>query len=208
MRWGWSAAAMVLLAVAALAADKPENLAVLPCPQGTASDPACNPSKADLKKAKVDFARALKLQKAGHFDEAFEEFDAAARLVPKNLEYVTALAMVRQQLVFNHLQRGSDDLTHGKNIEAQAEFRSAANLDPQNDFAQERLRDSLAEWAPRVADAPRVVLESPEIRVVPNPALHEFHFRGDSHALLTQVGMCTSTWSQSTSLPPCGPRVM
>jgi len=38
-----------------------------------------------------------------------------------------------------------------------------------------------------VADAPRVVLESPEIRVVPNPALHEFHFRGDSHALLTQV---------------------
>ena len=30
MRWGWSAAAIVLLAVAALAADKPENLAVLP----------------------------------------------------------------------------------------------------------------------------------------------------------------------------------
>ena len=186
MRWGWSAAALVLLAVAALAADKPENLAVLPCPQG-AIDPACNPSKTDLKKAKVDFERALKLQKAGKFDEAFVEFDAAARLVPKNLEYVTSLAMVRQQLVFNHLQRGSDDLNKGKNIEAQAEFRSAANLDPQNEFAQQQLRDSLAEWAPRVAEAPRVVLESPEIRVVPNPALHEFHFRGDSHALLTQV---------------------
>ena len=186
MRWGWSAGAVVLLAAAALAVDKPEGLAVLPCPQGTAG-PACNPSKADLKKAKVDFARALKLQKAEHFDEAFEEFDAAARLVPKNLEYVTSLAMVRQQLVFNHLQRGSDDLTHGRNVEAQAEFRSAANLDPQNEFAQQRLRDSLTEWRPKIADAPRVVLESPEIRVVPNPALHEFHFRGDSHALLTQV---------------------
>jgi type II secretory pathway component GspD/PulD (secretin) len=32
-----------------------------------------------------------------------------------------------------------------------------------------------------------VVAESTEVRVVPNPALHEFHFRGDSHALLTQV---------------------
>ena len=187
MRWGWSAAAIVALAVAALAADKPENLAVLPCPQDAATDPACNPSKADLKKAKVDFARALKLQKADHFDEAFEEFDAAARLVPKNLEYVTSLAMARQQLVFNHLQRGSDDLTRGKNVEAQAEFRSAANLDPQNEFAQQRLQDSLTEWTPKIAEAPRVVLESPEIRVVPDPALHEFHFRGDSHALLTQV---------------------
>jgi hypothetical protein len=32
-----------------------------------------------------------------------------------------------------------------------------------------------------------VVAESSELRVVPNPVLHEFHFRGDSHALLTQV---------------------
>jgi general secretion pathway protein D len=32
-----------------------------------------------------------------------------------------------------------------------------------------------------------VVEESTEVRVVPNPDLHEFHFRGDSHALLSQV---------------------
>jgi general secretion pathway protein D len=185
MRRGRSAVTIAVLAVAAFAADEPQNLAVLPCPQ--ASDPACNPSKADLKKSKTAFEKALKLQKAEHFDEAFEEFDTAARLVPKNLEYVTALAMVRQQLVYDHIKHGNDDLTKGKLVEAQAEFRSASNLDPQNEFAQQRLRDSLVEWTPKTTGAPSVVAESLEIRVLPNPALHEFHFRGDSHALLTQV---------------------
>ncbi len=186
MRWGWSVLAIAALATAALAADQPNNLAVLPCPQA-ASDSACNPSKEDLKKSKDAFAKALKLQKAEHFDEAYQEFDTAARLVPKNLEYVTALAMVRQQLVFDHLQHGNDDLTKGKLVEAQAEFRSASNLDPQNEFAQQRLRDSLAEWSQKMTGPPQVVAESWEVRVVPDPALHEFHFRGDSHALLTEV---------------------
>jgi general secretion pathway protein D len=187
MRWGWLALTIAVFAAAAIAADEPQTLALLPCPQSAASDPACNPSKADLKKSKAAFSKALKLQKAERFDEAYEEFDAAARLVPRNVEYVTALAMVRQQLVFNHLQRGNDDLTKGKLVEAQAEFRSASNLDPQNEFAKQRLYDSMTEWAPRLTGAPRVVVESAEVRVVPSPDLHEFHFRGDSHTLLTQV---------------------
>ena len=118
MGWRWSAVAIVAFAVVALAADQPQNFAVLPCPQAAASDPACNPSKADLKKSKIAFSKALKLQKAERFDEAFAEFDTAARLVPKNVEFVTALAFVRQQLVFDHLQRGNDDLTKGKLVEA------------------------------------------------------------------------------------------
>ena len=186
MRWGWSVLAMAGFAIAAWAADEPQNLALLSCAQAVSSNPACNPSKADLKKSKIAFSKALKLQKAEHFDEAYEEFDTAARLVPRNVEYVTALAMVRQQLVYDHLQQGNGDLTKGKLVEAQGEFRSAANLDPDNEFAKQRLNDSMAEWAPKASEGPRVV-ESVEVRAVPNPALHEFHFRGDSHALLTQV---------------------
>jgi general secretion pathway protein D len=186
MRWGWLVVAMATFAVVALAADESQNLALLSCPQGVSSNAACNPSKADLKKSKAAFSKALKLQKAEQFDEAYEEFDTAARLVPRNVEYVTALAMVRQQLVYDHLQHGNDDLTKGKLVEAQGEFRSAANLDPENEFAKQRLLDSMAEWAPKAAEKPRVV-ESAEVRVVPSPALQGFHFRGDSHALLTQV---------------------
>ena len=187
MRWGWSAVAIAAFGVAALAADQPQNLAALACAQAAPSDAACNPSQADLKKSKAAFSKALRLQKADRFDEAFKQFDAAVRLTPKNVEYVTALAMVRQQLVFDHLRLGNQDLAQGKQVEAQAEFRSASNLDPQNEFAQQRLRDSLAEWAPKTTGTPQVVAESAELRVVPNPGSHEFHFRGDSHALLTQV---------------------
>jgi general secretion pathway protein D len=186
MRWGWSAVAIAVLTTAAFAADETQHLALLPCPEGS-HEPACNPSKTDLKKSKAAFSKALQLQKAEHFDEAYQEFDTAARLVPKNVEYVTALALVRQQLVFDHLQRGNDDLAKGKLVEAQAEFRSASNLDPENEFAQQRLRDSLTEWTPKTTGTPRVVAESTSVQVVPNPAPQEFHFRGDSHALLTQV---------------------
>ena len=184
--WGFAGIAVAILATASLASDDSQKLALLPCPQGS-SEAACNPSKADLKSSKVAFAKALKLQKEERFDEAYRDFDTAARLVPRNVEYVTALALARQQLVFGHLQRGNVYLTSGKAVEAQAEFRSAANLDPENEFAKQRLRDSMIEWAPKMTDPPRVVVESAELRVVPNPELHEFHFRGDTHELLTQV---------------------
>jgi general secretion pathway protein D len=180
-------AAFTIVVVAAFAADEPQNLAILSCAQAAPSDTACNPSKADLKKSKIAFAKALKLQKEDRFEEAYQNFDTAARLVPSNVEYVTALALDRQQLVFGHLQRGNDDLAKGKAVEAQAEFLSAANLDPENEFAKERLRDAIAEWAPPIPEVAPVVVESSELRVVPNPELHEFHFRGDTHALLTQV---------------------
>src|SRR5271154_1175150 len=156
MRWGWLAVAIAVLAAAAFAADEMQHLALLPCPPES-REPACNPSKIDLKKSKAAFSKALQLQKSEHFDEAYEEFDAAARLVPKNVEYVTALAMVRQQLVFDHLQRGNNDFANGNLVEAQAEFRSASNLDPQNEFAQQRLRDSQTEWSPKLTGSPRVV---------------------------------------------------
>jgi general secretion pathway protein D len=183
---GIAGVAAAILVTAAFASDDPPAVALLPCPQG-ASEAACNPSKGDLKTSKIAFAKALKLQKEERFDEAYQDFDTAARLVPRNIDYITALALTRQQLVFGHLQRGNDDLTTGKVVEAQAEFRSAANLDPDNEFAKQRLRDSMIEWAPKMKDTPQMVLESSELRVVPNSEHHDFHFRGDTHELLIQV---------------------
>lgn len=179
--------AVVLFSAAALAADQQQTLLTLPCLQTDGNNPGCNPSAADMKKAKSAFSRALKLEKAKHLDEAFEQFDTAARLVPRNLDYVTALAMVREQLAFDHLQQGNKDLLNGKEVEAQAEFRSALNLDPQNEFAQQRLRDSLGEWAPKAIEPARVAGDFGELRVVPRDVRADFHFSGDARALLTQV---------------------
>ncbi|MGA8152938.1 MAG: hypothetical protein WB952_18450 [Terriglobales bacterium] len=186
LKWGKLVVATAVLSIAALAADEPQVVVQSSCPLVTAG-PACQPSKQDLKKAKAAFSRGLKLEKAQRIDEAYEEFDAAARLAPGNIDYVTALSITREELVSAHLKRGNTDLDKARPVEAQAEFRSAMNLDPQNQFARQRLQDSFTEWAPRTPPSIRVVKDSGEIRVFPSPELHEFHFRGDSRALLTQV---------------------
>ena len=185
--WLKPLALLAPLCLPALAADQPQNLLVLPCTQGPASASSCNPSKADLKKAETAFSKALKFEKEKHTEEAYREFDTAARLVPRNVDYLTALAVTRQELVSQYLKKGDEDLQKGLQVEAQAEFRSALALDPDNAFAEQRLQDSLAEWAPAVHRSVSVVQAAPELHVIPGTELHAFHFRGDSHQLITEV---------------------
>jgi general secretion pathway protein D len=168
----------------ALAADTPQTLVTVPCASAL---PGCNPSKSDLKKANAAFSRALKLERAKRLDEAYKEFDAAARLVPSNISYLTALAMTREQLVFNHVQRGNADLNKGREVEAQAEFRGALSLDPDNQFAQQRLQESFGQWALPKTALLRATEDGGELQAAPGPGRHAFHFRGDSKALLTDV---------------------
>ena len=175
------------LALGAFCADQPQNLPLLPCAQGSPGTPACNPSKKELKEAKAAFAKGLKLQHGQRTDEAFEQFETAARLAPQDVEYGTAREMARQQLVFDRLEHGNRELLKGRQVEALAEFRGALQLDPQNDFAQQRLRDALGEWAPKTQAPPRVLAEAGEVRVAPNPNRADFHYRGEGRGLLTQV---------------------
>ena len=175
------------LAVVACAADEQQSLLTLPCAASASSAASCDPSPAELKKAKSAFSRAVKLEKASRLDEAYLEFDTAARLAPRNADYLTALAMAREQLAYEHLERGNQYLLDSKEVQAQAEFRSALNLDPQNEFAQQRLNDSLEQWAPKLDHPAQIVQDSGELHVIPNDVRQEFHFRGDSHSLLTQV---------------------
>jgi len=187
MRWGWLVMLAAILPWTALAADQPTNTGELSCSPVTPGTVPCIPSHADLKKAKGAFSKALQLEKAKHLDEAYEEFDMAARLVPTNLDYQTALAVTREELISQHLKQGNLDLNKGLAIQAQAEFRSALTLDPQNEFAQERLQDSMGEWTPEKATAVQVLKSAGPAEVAPKVERHDFHFRGDSHALLTEV---------------------
>jgi general secretion pathway protein D len=188
MRALWPLVVAVMVCRMALADDTPpaapQTLITGPCEPVTA---ACNPSKSDRKKAKAAFSKALKLEKSKHLDEAYKDFDTAARLVPNNLSYVTALAMTREELVHNHVQQGSADLNNGQEVEAQAEFRGALSLDPDNQFAQQRMQESLGSWAPSKTPMLRATEDGGELHAEPSPGHHAFHFRGDSKALLTQV---------------------
>src|SRR5215470_8162305 len=92
-----------LLGVKVSAKETPA--ALLPCPPG-ASETQCNPSARELKEAKAAFSRGLKIQEKSP-DEAYREFERASNLVPRNVEYVTAREVAKQQLVSRYIQHGS-----------------------------------------------------------------------------------------------------
>lgn len=148
----------------------------------------CGLSKKELDKARSAFDRGVKFKDSGHLPEAYDEFETAARLNPANINYLTAREYTRQQMVFNRIQAGNRQLSQGQTVEAMANFRDALQLDPSNEFAAERLRDSLREWAPEKPLKPLIAASSEEITVNPRPEHADFHFRGDSRALLEQIG--------------------
>lgn len=187
MRWGGLVVLAAGLSCVAHAADQPTSTTALSCMQANPGNPACAPSPADLKKAKSAFSRALHLEKEKNLDEAYREFDTAARLVPNNLSYQTALAITREELVSQHIKQGNFDLVEGLPIQAQAEFGSAIALDPDNQFAEQQLQASLGEWDPEKNSVVKIVEDSGLIEVAPKSGHNDFQLRGDSHTVLTQV---------------------
>jgi general secretion pathway protein D len=187
MRWGTFILPVCGLAVAAFCRNQPAAAPLRLCSQGSAGTVSCNPSRKDLKEARSAFADGLRLQREKRMEEAFDRFETAARLAPKDVEYITAREMTRQQIVFDQLERGNADMLDGRQVEALAAFRSALHLDPQNQFALQRLHDTLGEWAPRTSAPPQVVADSGEIRLAPDSAHADIHYRGDGRGLIAQV---------------------
>jgi len=165
-------------------ADSPGALSLCSeSPGGT----ACPGSAKDRKAARHAFARGLKLEHSMNMDEAFSQFQVAARLVPQDVEYITARELVRQQLAAQHLERGNNHLQSGRQIEALAEFRMAQTLDPDNEFAQQRLRDALGPLPVRTDGPPQVVASEDALAAKPLDGHRDFHYRGDSRGLITAV---------------------
>src|SRR5271165_2494879 len=154
-------------------------------PPGTSMVPTETPQ--ERAEAKRDFKEGMKLKSSGKLDQAFRKFEQAAELDPHNLDYITAREFTRQQLVMEALQRGNKAMLNHNEIVGMAEFRRAAEYDPTNDFALQRLRDSMPEELEPAPQKMRVVEQSTPIELQPSGAHHDFHFRGDAKALLTQV---------------------
>ena len=163
-------------------------------PGATASTPvttpekksAAPPSSADRRQAAREFREALKLQ-GSHSRTAFEHFELAAALAPDNLEYVTAREVARQKLVYEDLQSGNEALAVGNQIRALGLFRQALALDPQNEFAQQRLRDSLPPMPAPAGPSEREL--SGVIQLQPEPGQRNFHLRGNSRDIVNQVAL-------------------
>ena len=184
----FTAILLVLLWTSSLGAS---DAARLPAPTFCASRKpgtvGCIVSKGDLKTARAAFKQGVKLRDSKHLDEALAKFEEASKLVPQDAEFATAREFTRQQLVYEHIQNGNAALNAGKQIEAAAQFRMALELDPDSQFARERLTEAAADSVPHFSAPPRVLAEAGEVNLAPQSNRADFHFRGDSRELLSQI---------------------
>lgn len=147
----------------------------------------CRVSKGDLKRAAEDFKRGIEAQKLGKTQDAFNSVEAASRLVPNNVEYLTTREVLRQRLVMAHLEAGNQLLLTHDSDHATAEFRQALALDPANTFAQQRLSDALPAGVGSISNF--TFADSPdELNAAPKPGVQTFHYRGDLRGMFQQIG--------------------
>jgi len=178
-----------LAAPALAAANDPALDQPISCGNGIPGGVNCIATKSELKEARSAFTRGRKLADHRQLEEAFSEFDKAARLAPQNPQFLTARELVKAQLVFHHVERGNVLLLENLRARAAEEFRAALDLDPENQFVQERFKEAVREEA---VDAPAVLpvqlADAGEIHLQPRDERATFHFTGDVRSLFAQFG--------------------
>ena len=157
-------------------AVKPDS-SILPAP----------PSPQAVAEAKKQFKAGIKLKSSGKMDAAYAKFEQASQLDPRNVEYATAREFARQELVMAALDRGNKAMQAKNEVAATAEFRQALQYDPSNEFARQRLNDSVWDSNVKPSRALQIVQKSVEMSLSPSLERKDFQFRGDSRTLLTQV---------------------
>jgi len=145
------------------------------------------PTAKELAAAKHLFASGVKLKSSGNTQAALEKFEQASQLDPRNVEYITAREMTRQQLVMQALERGNKAMLAKNEVAAAAEFQQALEIDPANEFARQRLKDSIWESDKAPNHVLQIAQKSIDAQVSPSGERKDFHYRGDSRNLLTQV---------------------
>lgn len=148
--------------------------------------PAQGPSQHDLKLAGKSFERALRLQKDGQLEAAFEELNKAITLAPDNSKYRTAREMLRATIANHYLQHGNLLAQIGDEKGAEAQFKQALTIDPQNSFAQERLRDAPSQ-NPEHDHILQLLASVEDVKVVPKAGKSNFHVQGDARELYEAI---------------------
>jgi general secretion pathway protein D len=170
--------------------DDPLSAPVVSCGNGIPGGVNCIVSKQEKKEGKEAYARGLKLEGHKELDAAFKEFDQAVRLVPQQPQYLRAREIAKAQLVFNHVQHGNVLMLTNDRAKAAAEFRAALDLDPENEFARERMNESTTDPIPvlptRLSDR---LTNAGEIHLEPKDDRATFHYRGDVRGLFTELAV-------------------
>lgn len=144
-----------------------------------------------MKEARSAFREGVKLEQQRRLPEALDLFDKALRLVPQDMNFLTAREVVKAQLGFDHVQRGNALLLENKHTQAAAEFRAALDLDPENSFARDRLEEARREMTPAPVPLhwalPATPVDSAEIHLEPADGRATFHYSGEVRGLFAEL---------------------
>lgn len=145
-------------------------------------------SKQDRKAAEKEFKQALEYQKSGAVQDALMAASQAALLDPVNTEYAMTRELLKQQLVNQHIERGNRLAEANSNEDAGAEFRQALAIDPQNPYAQQRLRDVSPSRDESRQHALELLAAVDQINLRPAPGKKNLHLQGDARMVYGQIG--------------------
>jgi general secretion pathway protein D len=162
------------------------------CGNGVPGGVNCLVTKQEKKQARQVYERGRKLEAESRLDEAYKQFDQAARLAPQTVQYLTARELVKARLVFDHVENGNAILASTAqssiaSIRAAQEFHAALDLDPTNQYARERLQDATYDSVPIRRVLPQRLINAGEIHLQPKDDLATFHYSGDVHGLFDML---------------------
>ncbi len=155
-----------------------------PCSDYEQGFPPCALPEADQNKAKKIFREGEKLARKKQFDLALEKLKAAREISPRERIYVSAEKAIEERLATEELHKGNQAMLSGDVNAALAAFRRAVEIDPTNEYAQQRLHDAMP--APEESAAAQFRPKLGETRLEPQPEVHSFEFKGNSQQALEQ----------------------
>jgi general secretion pathway protein D len=177
----------LVMTLPAFSTDQPDTAPIVSCGNGIPGGTNCVVTKQEMKEAREEFVRGVKLQDQKRLEEAFTAFDDASRKVPQNVQFLAARELVKAQLVFNHVERGNALMREDSPVLAAGEFRAALDLDPDNVFAEERLQEATRKPKLKSSTAGPMDQFASEIHVEPKKDQASFHFRGDTRGLYNEL---------------------
>ncbi|HYX53576.1 MAG TPA: hypothetical protein VE783_08990 [Candidatus Limnocylindrales bacterium] len=162
-------------------------------------------SKKEQQLAESEFKKAVDLQNSGKIEEALVAATHASQIDPKKMEYLMAKQVLIQQIVGKFMDEGNRLAAAGDNAGAMANFREALARDPQNSYAQQRLRDVMPPEDPDKQHVMQLLASVEDINLTPAVGKKNVRLGPDTRAAWNAIGQAfgvTFTFDQSITSRP------
>ena len=156
----------------------------LPCSDIQKHFPPCGLPQAEVKKARKLYERASQLAKNNQLEQALTTIREARTVSPQDAMYAAVEKAIGGRIVTDQMRQGDQAMQRGDTTAALTAFKRAAEIDPTNDYALQRLNDALP--PPEEAGSLRMREELGELRLKPSAGLQSFEYRGNSAEFLKQ----------------------